>query len=152
MARLLILLICLAAAPLLAAADGESNPLEDSWRVSDWVALVTVDSRGNLVNPALSQVKGVFGVQGYWYAVTQQKYWKGESRDSFKLRVYLSDCPVELTPGTDYIVFGRADDQGNRRADHCDNLIALADAEYLLPHLDQLHQVETAQRLNASTP
>ncbi|NIB42044.1 hypothetical protein HBA55_20735 [Pseudomaricurvus alkylphenolicus] len=111
---------------------------------ADWLALVEITHVNSLINRAMS-FTGALSVEGYTYQMAEQRRWKGEITQGTELRVSLRDCHHKMDKGETYLVAARHISE-ELVSGSCDQLVAVADAEQLIAHLDRLIAPSIASR------
>lgn len=103
---------------------------------SEWVLHLNIEGIGQLVNPAMSRNQ-VMAVEGYRYSASVLQSWKGEHKGTIRFQVGFSDCSRILQVDREYIVFGSSNFHGVLESDACEKIIAVDEAQALLPELDK---------------
>lgn len=143
--QLAISLVILSTSLLVAAEDGakteKPKAAKPGWaemfRDAEWVSRLHIEGVGQLVNPSLSR-NHLVAIQGYRYSASIVQSWKGDHSGTIRFQVALNDCPRVLQVDSEYIVFGSSDLRGTLESDSCDKIIALEEADPLLPQLEKL--------------
>lgn len=141
--RIFVILTLVGPIPLTAEVDTTektTGPAAPSWgemfEKSEWVLRLNIEGIGQLVNPAMSRNQ-LMAVEGYRYSASVVHAWKGGHQGTIRFQVDFSDCPSILQVDREYIVFGSSNFHGVLESDNCDKIIALDEAQALLPELDK---------------